>query len=279
MPESLTDSIAEEKRTSAGRKKVSWSKKKILAVTIFVLIVIISIAVLVLTFIYETFIFTIVKDYFILPLLEIGFWAYIVFLGIMILQSLIVPIPSELILLSGGMIFGLWRGVIIGTVGSLLSGLVTYYLSNKGGRPILEATGEYVGFADRFILVMDIWIEKWGIWAIIVGRAVPIIMFDPVSYAAGLSNLKWKQYTLATFIGSIPRAIFYAFFGVQLLAGHSPDYIASLSPEQFEAVAGQFNLIFYIIFGVLVIMLALASFLSKRMTKESEKNKIQEKES
>ncbi len=104
-------------------------------------------------------------------------------------------------------------------------------------------------------------------------------MFDPVSYAAGLSNIKWKQYTLATFVGSIPRSIFYAFFGVQLLGGNPPDYIASLSPEQFEAAAGQFNLYFYIIFGVLIVMLALASFLSKRITKESEKNRINEKKS
>ena len=48
------------------------------------------------------------------------------------------------------------------------------------------------------IAIMDEWIESWGIWAIIVGRAVPLIMFDPVSYAAGLSNIKSKQYYLAS---------------------------------------------------------------------------------
>ncbi|MHA1199351.1 MAG: VTT domain-containing protein [Candidatus Heimdallarchaeaceae archaeon] len=130
-----------------------------------------------------------------------------------------------------------------------------------------------MSLADKFIIVVDVWIERWGIWAIIVGRAVPLIMFDPVSYAAGLSNIKWKPYTLATFIGSIPRAIFFAVIGSSMIDPGVTDiaaFIRNLSPEEFEQVSGQFNLIFYIIFGVLVLMLVIASFLSNRIAKKKE---------
>ncbi len=273
MPESQDEYSQKEKLTSAGRKKVEWTTKKIVMVILFTLIIIISVAVLVWTFIDETFLFSLIRDYFILPLLDIGWWAYLVFLVLMIIQSLIAPIPSELVLLSAGMIFGLWPGMAIGVVGSVISGVVTYFLAVKGGRPIIESAGEYVSLADKFIIVVDIWIERWGIWAIIVGRAVPLIMFDPVSYAAGLSNIKWKPYTLATFIGSIPRAIFFAILGSSMIDPEVTDiaaFIRNLSPEEFEQVSGQFNLIFYIIFGVLVLMLVIASLLSNRIAKKKE---------
>ena len=278
-----TDSINNESLknndslTPTGRKKVVWTKKRIVLVAFFVILVIISIAVLIMIIIDKTFLFEIIRDYFLAPLVRMGYWSIFLFLALMIVQSLIVPIPSELVLLCGGMLYGIWLGLIVGVIGSVLSGVVTFYISNKGGRPILEATGDYIGFADRFVVAMDKWIEKWGIWAIIVGRAVPVVMFDPISYAAGISNINWKKYTLATFIGSIPRSIFYAFLGVKLLSGNAPEYILTLTQEQFEAASGQFNLIFFIIFGVLILMLIIASIVGNRIQKKSEKVKLESK--
>jgi len=255
------------------KEHFKWSMKKIFMAIAFIIIVIISIYVFVLTIIKKTFLFTIIKDYFILPLLDIGFWAVFVFLFLMVIQSLIAPIPSELVLLSGAMIFGFWGGVILGVIGSMLSAAITYYVSNKGGRSILDATGEKLSLADRMISIMDEWIESWGFWAILVGRSVPVIMFDPVSYAAGLSNIKPKQYYIATLIGSIPRAIFYAYLGYKMLGGNDPLTIATMEQEEFELISGQFNTIFFVIFGILVLMLVLANILSYVREKRKETNK------
>ena len=255
------------------KEHFQWSKKKIFMAIAFLLIVIISIYVLVLTITEKTFLFRIIKDYFILPLLDIGFWAVFIFLLLMVLQSLIAPIPSELVLLSGAMIFGFWGGVILGIIGSMLSAAITYYVSNKGGRSILEATGDKISLANRMISIMDEWIESWGFWAIIVGRAVPVIMFDPVSYAAGISNIKPKQYLIATLIGSVPRALFYAYLGYLMLGGRDPSVIETMDQDEFEAISGQFNLIFFVIFGILVLMLVFANILSHIREKRNENNK------
>ncbi len=263
--------------TPTGRKKVVWTKKRIVLVAFFVILVIISVAVLIMIIIDKTFLFEIIRDYFLAPLVRMGYWSIFLFLALMIIQSLIVPIPSELVLLCGGMLYGIWLGLLVGVIGSVLSGVVTFYIANKGGRPILESTGDHIGFADRFVIAMDKWIEKWGVWAIIVGRAVPVVMFDPISYAAGISNIRWKQYTLATFIGSIPRSIFYAFLGVKLLSGNAPEYILTLTQEQFEAASGQFNMIFFIIFGVLILMLIVASITGHIIQKKSEKVNLESK--
>lgn len=255
---------------------MEWTKKKIIMAILFLLVMIISVIVFIFIIINETFLFLTIRDYFIAPLLRIGFWAVLVFLVLMVLQSLIAPIPSELILLSGGMIFGLWWGALIGIIGSMFSAWITFYVSNKGGRVILEAAGEKMGFIDKFILVMDKWIESWGLWAIIVGRAVPVIMFDPVSYASGISNIKWKQYSIATFIGSIPRAFFYAWMGILTLDGRHPSTIIDMSAEEIENAAGRFNTIFYIIFGVLIIMLIIANIVANLNQNSSDTPKIEE---
>ncbi len=267
--------------TETGRKRVVWTKKRIFMVTLFTLLVLISIAILVVSIVKKTFLFELVRDYFLLPLEKIGYWSILLFLVLMVIQSLIVPIPSELVLLSGGMLYGSWLGtwgvvlgVALGVVGSVLSGAVTYYIANKGGRPILEVTGEHMKLADKFVFAMDLWIEKWGIWAIIVGRAVPVVMFDPISYAAGISNVKWKMYNIATAIGSIPRSIFYAVIGYQMVTGPGGIDIHNLTPEQLDAAAGQFNLIFYIIFGVLIIMFIGATLIANRIQRKRETEKI-----
>lgn len=251
---------------------MEWTPKKIAMTIFFVIVMLVSVLVLYQIIVDKTFLFETIRTYFIRPLLSIGFWAVFVFLFLMVMQSLIAPIPSELILLSGTIIFGFGWGVVLGVIGSLLSGVITYYVSNKGGRSLLEAAGEKVSIAQKMILMMDEWIEKWGIWAIIVGRAVPLIMFDPVSYAAGISNVKFKQYTIATFIGSIPRAIFYAFLGRNLLGGHEPEYILQLSQQQIEDASGQFNFIFFLIFGILVAMLIFANILA--YVREKQQNKL-----
>lgn len=270
----MEKSVENYNLTETGRKKVEWSKKRILMVILFTLLVLISVAVLIVSFVKKTFLFELVRDYFLIPLEAIGYWSILLFLVLMVVQSLIVPIPSELVLLAGGMLYGSWLGiwgvvlgVTVGVVGSVLSGVVTYYIANKGGRPILEATGDHMKLADKFVFAMDLWIEKWGIWAIIAGRAVPVVMFDPISYAAGISNVKWKMYNLATFIGSIPRAIFYAVIGYRMVTVGGLD-IHNLTPEQLDTAAGNFNLIFYIIFGVLILMFVVATILSNRIQKK-----------
>ncbi|MHA1476169.1 MAG: hypothetical protein ACTSQ5_13415, partial [Promethearchaeota archaeon] len=123
-PENLEKS---ENIDVSEKEHFHWSKKKIFMAIAFILIVIISIYVFVLTILDKTFLFRIIRDYFILPLLDIGLWAVLVFLLLMVIQSLIAPIPSELVLLSGAMIFGFWGGVILGIIGSMLSAWITYY--------------------------------------------------------------------------------------------------------------------------------------------------------
>jgi len=274
----MSEEVVDSKDPEIGvteSKKFQWTKDKIVLAIIFSIIILASIALLIVIIVDKEFLFLTVRDWFIAPIIGIHVaWQVLLFLALMILQSLFAPIPSELILLSGGMIFGWVWGSVIGVAGSMVSSVITFYLSKRGGRAIIDATGEKIGILKRSILVFDIWIKRWGLWAILVGRAVPVIMFDPISYAAGLANVKDWQYFLATFIGSIPRSIFYVFLGQQLLAGNPIEYILGLTPAEVDDVAGKFNTYFFIIFGILVFMFILSNviyyLIKRKQAKEAE---------
>ncbi|MHA1774889.1 MAG: TVP38/TMEM64 family protein [Candidatus Heimdallarchaeota archaeon] len=253
-------------------RSFKWTKDRIILAVIFAAIMLISIALLVVVIVDKDFLFNIVRNYFVEPIKGLHIALQItIFLLLMMLQSLLIPIPSELILLSGGILFGITIGSIVGVVGSMMSAAVTFYLSKRGGRSIIDASGEKVSIIKRTTYIFDQWIKTWGLWAIIVGRAVPFIMFDPISYAAGLAEVKDKHYFLATFIGSIPRAIFYSFIGVKMLGEIPTD------PSEVDAVIKQFNTWFFVVFGILVFMFILSNIIyyvhQKKKKKEGELTK------
>jgi len=215
-----------------------YDKKTILYIIVFGVIVIFSVYLFIYNyFIDTTFLYTIVL-HFVNGVQMLGFWGIFLFIGIMAIQGLIIPIPSEIVLLSTGMIWGIWGGGFMGIVGSMAAGILCFYISRLGGRPLVE---KFIG--EKAMLMADDFIEKNGIWAILISRTIPFIAFDPISYVSGLVEMDVKKYSVGTLIGAIPRAFFYAFLGASF--GIDPN-----NPN-IEAQSNTFNLIFLIICAVL----------------------------
>ncbi len=230
----------------------NYDRKTMAYIIIFIFLFGISIYLLYyIYFVDQTFLYILVIEWFVNPIIRLGIWGIFLFLIVMAIQGLLVPIPSELILLASGMIWGFWIGGIMGVIGSMAAGLLCYYIAYKGGRPLAE---KFVG--ESALNMADNFIEKYGTGAIFVARLLPFVAFDPISYISGVLKYPIKKYTLATFIGSIPRAFFYAFLGAALIS-HKPGEPINLSEipfEKIEAQAALFNNILLIILGVLVII-------------------------
>jgi uncharacterized membrane protein YdjX (TVP38/TMEM64 family) len=52
-----------------------------------------------------------------------------------------------------------------------------------------------------------------GKWAVLLGGFIPFVPFDAVSYFSGLVKMKILAFTVLTFVGSVPRCLFYAYMG------------------------------------------------------------------
>ncbi|MFX1568176.1 MAG: TVP38/TMEM64 family protein [Promethearchaeota archaeon] len=236
-----------------------YETKTLIYMIIFIALVVLSLFLVIYNyFIDTTFLYSVVVNFFVTPIQSSGFIGIIFFIIVMGLQGLIIPIPSEIVLLATGMIWGSVYGGIMGIIGSLAAGLLCFYISRKGGRPIAE---KFVG--TKAINMADEFIEKYGIWAILISRMLPFIAFDPISYASGLVEMDIKKYSIGTLIGAIPRAFFFAWLGS--LFGIDPN-----NPN-IEAQSALFNIIFLIIVAVLGTLFILYYIIGARKQKKSKK--------
>ncbi|QUH24586.1 TVP38/TMEM64 family protein [Serpentinicella alkaliphila] len=128
----------------------------------------------------------------------------------MILQAFVAPIPAFLITGANGVVFGLVGGTIISWSGAMLGAAGTFYLARSLG----------MGFVQRWfqknnsiiVKVQEISTEH-GMKVILIGRLIPFISFDFLSYAAGLSNIRFLDFLIATGIGMLPGTVLYVFLG------------------------------------------------------------------
>jgi len=138
-----------------------------------------------------------------------GSWGLLV---VMIIQTIIAPIPSEALLMFSGMIgIDLLKIVLFGGSGLIIGSIIAFYISRLGGKPIIaKLIGEkWIGRVDR-------WVERNGAKAIFFTRLIPIIPFDLISYMSGITKLEFKYYLLATVLGAFPRSFVLAVIGVSM---------------------------------------------------------------
>jgi len=170
--------------------------------------------------------------------------------GMMIIQAIAIPIPSELVLIAGGLAFDFPFGWLVGALGSIVAAMIGFYIAQKGGRGLaIKLVGERgINFADN-------WFNRWGSWAILLGRFAPFIPFDAISYSAGLTSMKLKKFMIPTIIGTLPRTLFYTslgnFFGVsfQDLIQHYREH--GEIPAELQDMVSQFN---YVLLGVVAVI-------------------------
>ncbi|MFX1386841.1 MAG: TVP38/TMEM64 family protein [Promethearchaeota archaeon] len=240
-----------------------YGTKTIIFIIIFVAIAAISIFLVIYNyFVDPTFLYLLVVNFFVNPIQNLGILGIFFFIGVMALQGLIIPIPSEGVLLATGFIWDFWFGGFMGIIGSLAAGVLCFYISRKGGRPLAE---KLVG--EKALNLADNFIEKYGIWAILISRMAPVIAFDPISYASGLVEMDAKKYTLGTLIGAIPRAFFFAWLGS--LFGIDP------SNPNIEAQSALFNIIFLIIVAVLGTIFIVYYLLGRYWEKKRTNKKVE----
>ena len=275
MSENVTPSDEKESFTSKIKSHFKnlldfsqYDKKTILYIIVFMVLVLLSLFLLYyIYFVDGTILYRFVVDWFVNPIYYLGFVGILIFIIVMAIQGLIVPIPSEIVLLATGIIWGVFGGGVMGIIGSMAAALLCFYISKKGGRPLVK---KFVG--DKAIDLADNFIHKYGMGAIIVARFLPFIAFDPISYTSGLVDMDVKKYSIGTLIGSIPRAFFYSWLG-SILGITPPVDWATLPLEEIEAQSAFFNNVLLIILAILVVMFVAYYITSRYYSRKAESEK------
>jgi uncharacterized membrane protein YdjX (TVP38/TMEM64 family) len=189
--------------------------------------------------------------------------------GMMIIQAIAIPVPSELVLIAGGLAFAFPFGWIVGALGSIVAAILGFYISRKGGRTLAI---RFVG--EKGIKFADNWFNRWGVWAVLLGRFAPFIPFDAISYSAGLTTMKLKNFMIPTIIGTVPRTLFYtslgSYFGVtfQQLLDHYRLY--GEIPPSLQNMVTQFNYVLLGVVAVIAVIFVAYTLVTRRYTAEKE---------
>ena len=137
-----------------------------------------------------------------------GAYAAVVSFFLMILQSILSPIPALLITLSNAAVFGWWKGALLSFWSSMVGAALCFYIARTLGRDVVEKITTKTGLAK-----VDEFFERYGKNSILICRLLPFVSFDIVSYAAGLTPIKFWDFFIATGLGQLPATIVYSYLG------------------------------------------------------------------
>jgi uncharacterized membrane protein YdjX (TVP38/TMEM64 family) len=144
------------------------------------------------------------RDY----IVSFGLWAPVASCFLMVLQALVAPVPSFLITFANGLAFGVFWGWMLSVFGHVLAASVCFGISRALGRVPVEVLVGKAGLESA-----DRWFARWGVYAVFAGRLLPGVAFDAISYAAGLTNMRFRNFLAATTLGIVPQTFLYSYLG------------------------------------------------------------------
>jgi uncharacterized membrane protein YdjX (TVP38/TMEM64 family) len=168
-------------------------------------------------------------------LLDLGVGGVVVLLTVC-LSHAILPFPTELVTAAAGFVYGFWLAVPLLLVCWLASALLAYWLAERFGRPLAR---RLVG-ARRLERAEEL-MDKGGAATLLSLRLIPLIPYNAICYAAGITRVPLVRYAWTTVVGIIPLTVLVAYLGSRLKSPNFGDWRVWVLIAAFIAivVAGQ----------------------------------------
>jgi membrane protein DedA with SNARE-associated domain len=164
--------------------------------------------------------------------------------GVMLLETVFPPIPSEIVLPLAG--YEVAKGglsfvpvLLVATLGSLLGAFVLYGLGRYGGRPAVLRFGRILRVGEPELDRADRWFERWGDRVVLLGRMVPLAR-SVVSIPAGTTRMPLVRFTVLTTLGSLVWNLLLVGAGYQLGARW----------EEVSRLVSRFSTVVYVLFAL-----------------------------
>ena len=135
-------------------------------------------------------------------------YGYLAIFIVSFTESIIQPVPPDPFII-GATAFGLnpLVSAIVSTFGSVLGGIVAYFLGKIFGEPLAKKLlGE-----ERFVKA-EAFYNRWGVYAVILAGLTPI-PFKVFCWLSGILELELSRFIIASVLGRFPRFLLVALFG------------------------------------------------------------------
>ncbi len=125
---------------------------------------------------------------------------------LMMLESMVLPVPSELVMPFAGFLiekgtFSFLYVIIASTLGSITGSLIFYYIGKTGGHSLVDRYGKYVLINHEDVRRAEELFDKRGDLTVFFARLVPVVR-HLISLIAGIGKMNVKKFTVYTIIGA-----------------------------------------------------------------------------
>ncbi|MDT8344428.1 MAG: TVP38/TMEM64 family protein [Thermohalobaculum sp.] len=141
---------------------------------------------------------------------RLGVWGPLAVAGLMVLHSF-VPFPAELLALAAGAAFGTVLGTAVIWSGAMVGAVLSFWLARRLGRAAIETL-----LPERQRAALDDWTQDQGAVTLLVSRFIPIIAFNLINYAAGLTRVSLWTFVWTTGLGILPLTVLMVHMGAAM---------------------------------------------------------------
>lgn len=125
---------------------------------------------------------------------------------LMALESMIAPVPSEVVMPFAGYLvvqgrFDLWTATLVSGLGSIFGSLLSYYLGAYLGRPFILKFGKWLFLEEEHLKWTEKWFKKQGDKTIFFSRFIPVVR-HLISIPAGIAKMSMQKFVIYTFFGA-----------------------------------------------------------------------------
>lgn len=145
---------------------------------------------------------------------------YFVIFLLMILESMVFPVPSELVMPFAGFIaakgeLNLILVIVFSTIGSITGSLISYYIGKRWGIKLIESYGKYILVDTDDLKKTEAWFKKRGEPTIFASRLIPVVR-HLISLVAGVGKMNIKKFSIYTIAGAAIWNALLAYLGYLL---------------------------------------------------------------
>jgi membrane protein DedA with SNARE-associated domain len=150
----------------------------------------------------------------------ISYLGYFGLFFLMMLESMVFPVPSEFVMPLAGFLvfqgkFNIILVIVFSSLGSITGSLLSYYIGKRWGYKLVVSYGKYIFVDIEDLKKTETWFTNHGEITIFISRLIPVVR-HLISLVAGIGKMSVKKFSLYTIIGATIWNTFLAYLGYVL---------------------------------------------------------------
>ncbi|MFW2331446.1 MAG: molybdopterin-dependent oxidoreductase [Nitrospinota bacterium] len=153
------------------------------------------------------------SDYIYRYLEQVGYYKAVLLYIIIYTLLTAISVPATALTFVGALLFGQWVGTVVVMIGSTVGAIAALLVARYGLRDFAQS---YLKDKVWYLHLAEA-LERNPLKFIIFVRLIPILPFNGINFAAGLTNIRLIPYSVGSFIGMLPGSFIYVYFSAQYL--------------------------------------------------------------